>query len=137
MNKLIIKSLLLLLPIISGKVYAQEEDKINYVVSTVKVQQMTPILLAARALAEEDGDQFGNFELIIYGETVKDLKDEAKMEKWIQQANQANVKLKVCQIALDHYGVSLSDIPSEFQPVKNAFTDLLQLKKSGYLSIEL
>jgi hypothetical protein len=73
MNKLTINTLIFLFAISAGRVDAQEMRKNNYVVSTVQVQQITPISLTAAALAEEGGDLFGNFELIIYGDTVTEL----------------------------------------------------------------
>lgn len=137
MNKLIISTIIFLLAMSAGRVDAQEMRKNNYVVSTVQVKQITPILLTAAALADEDGEDFGILEVIIYGATVKELTDKYKMTKLMQQANHTEVILKVCKIALDHYGVSVEDIPEEFQPVENAFTELLQLQRSGYFSIEL
>lgn len=137
MNKLILSALIIFSAISIGKVEAQESKKNNYVVSTVQVKQINPILLTATALADEDGEVFGNFDLIIYGETVKELTDKSKMTTMMQQANQTKMILKVCKIAMDHYGVSVEDIPQEFQPVENAFTELLQLQRSGYFSIEL
>lgn len=137
MNKFILSALIIFSALSTGRVDAQESKKNNYVVSTVQVKQIIPILLTAAALAEEDGEDFGILEVIIYGATVKELTDISKMKNIMRQANQNIVIFKVCQIALDHYSVSLEDIPEEFQPVENAFTELLQLQRSGYFSIEL
>ena len=112
-------------------------EKFNYIVSTVKTDQLKPIIETAIALKKEDAQKFGDFQVIIYGKTVKELTNKENLEKIIKEANSANVKLLVCNMALKKFEVDPKNIPQEFEVVDNAFTHILQMQKQGYLSIQL
>lgn len=112
-------------------------EKNNYVVLTKTLPQLQPIFLTAEALAKEDGEKFGDFQVVIYGKTVQELTDKKAMKKIIMRAKNANIKLKVCNMALKTFDVDPGKIPDEFEIVDNAFTHILQMQKQGYLSIQL
>ncbi|MBK5208418.1 MAG: DsrE family protein [Flavobacteriaceae bacterium] len=111
--------------------------KNNYVVLTKKIPQLNPIILTAKALAVEDGNKFGDFQVIICGKTVTDLTDKEMMQKFIDDAKKANVKIVICGISLKQFGVGPKDIPQELEVVGNGILHNFQLQKKGYLSIEL
>ena len=46
--------------------------KNNYVVLTKKVPQLKPIILTAEALKAQDKENYGEFQVIICGKTVKE-----------------------------------------------------------------
>ena len=62
--------------LISGNSLAQkpaDSTVKNYTVLTRDIQQLKPIILAAKDLASEDGNQFGAFKVVICGKTITDL----------------------------------------------------------------
>ena len=112
-------------------------EKNNYVVLTSKIPQLQPIILTAEALAEEDGENFGDFQVIICGKTVTDLTDKEMMQNFITKAKTANVNIIVCGFSLKKFGVDQKDIPQQLEVVDNGILYNFQLQKKGYLSIEL
>jgi hypothetical protein len=80
-----LSSVVFLFTLISKPVNAQvQEEQQNYVVLTKKIPQLQPIFLTAETLAQEDGKNFGKFEVIICGQTVKDLTDKEMMQSYIK-----------------------------------------------------
>jgi intracellular sulfur oxidation DsrE/DsrF family protein len=112
-------------------------EKNNYVVLTTKIPQLKPIILTAEALAEEDGEKFGDFQVIICGKTVTDLTDKEMMQKFIDKAEKANVKIVICGFSMKKFGVDQKDIPQVLEVVDNGILYDFQLQKKGYFSIEL
>ncbi|SEA38269.1 DsrE/DsrF-like family protein [Flavobacterium gillisiae] len=109
----------------------------NYVVLTKNIQQIKPIVLAAKALATEDGKNFGNFKVIICGKTVTDLTDKELITEYVEMAKKNNVTLIACGFSLKKFKVNADNIPKELEVVDNGILYNFQLQKSGYLSIEL
>lgn len=141
MKMYFLSSIVFLLAIVSNPVNAQTQNEQpsqeNYVVLTRKIPQLQPIILAAEALAEEDGNNFGKFEVIICGQTVKELTDKHKMQEYIDKAKKANVDLVVCGFSLNKFGVDRKDIFEQLRIVENGILYNLQLQKKGYTSISL
>ena len=138
MKKYIISSLVLLFALIANPVNAQEQqEQHNYVVLTKKVPQLKPILLAAESLMREDGHHFGKFEVIICGQTVKELTDKEMMQEFINKAKEQNVDLVACGFSLNKFGVDRKDISPELKVVDNGILYNLQLQKKGYTSLSL
>ncbi|HET8753255.1 MAG TPA: DsrE family protein, partial [Salinimicrobium sp.] len=121
MKNLFLSSLFLFTVIFSIPAESQEKDltRNNYVVLTNKVPQITPIILTAEALAEEDGKNFGDFQIIICGSTVKNLTEEEKMKPYISKAEKAGVKIVVCGFSLNKFGIKTEELPKEFKVVEN------------------
>lgn len=85
--KKFVSILILILSSFTYQVYAQENsDTRNYVVLTRNIEQMKPILLAAKNLAVEDGSSFGAFQVIICGKAVTDLTNPEKTKEFISLA---------------------------------------------------
>jgi len=112
-------------------------DKNNYVVLTKKVPQLQPILLTAEALKKEDGNAFGNFQVIICGKEIGDITDPSKMNKFIQKAEKLGVKLVACGFSLKKFKVDTTKVPKEMKTVDNGILYNFQLQKKGYKSISL
>jgi intracellular sulfur oxidation DsrE/DsrF family protein len=109
----------------------------NYVVLTKKIPQLQPIILTAQALAEEDGEHFGDFQVIICGKTVTDLRDGKEINKFIEKAEAAKVKIVICGFSMKKFKVDKNDIPQELDIVDNGILHNFQLQKKGYMSIAL
>lgn len=140
MKTFILSSVAILLAVFTNPVNAQEKsknDQQNYVVLTKKLPQLQPIFLTAEALAEEDGDNFGNFEVIICGKTVQELPGNEMMQQYIDRAKKAKVDLVICGFSLKKFGVDQKDISPELRTVENGILYNLQLQKKGYTSISL
>ena len=133
-----LNSIVLLLAMITNPVSAQvQEGQQNYVVLTKKIPQLQPIFLTAETLAQEDGNNFGKFEVIICGQTVKELTDKEMMQDYINKAKEHNVELIACGFSLNKFGVDRKDISPELRVVENGILYNLQLQKKGYTSISL
>ena len=138
MKMYFLSSIVFLLAFISNPVNAQvQEDQQNYVVLTKKIPQLQPIFLTAETLAQEDGNNFGKFEVIICGQTVKELANTEMMQNYINKAKEHNVDLIACGFSLNKFGVDRKDISPELRVVDNGILYNLQLQKKGYTSISL
>lgn len=139
MKTIILSSIALMLTFFSTTTQAQttlEKDH-NYVVLTRKIPQLKPIILTAQELSAQDGDEFGDFQVVICGKTVSDLTDKNLMAPYLEQAKKAGVHIKACGFSLKKFGVNKEDIPSEIEVVQNGLLHDFELQKKGYLSIEL
>lgn len=140
MKTILYSSILLLLMFFTGiKASAQQENdsKHNYVVLTKKVPQLQPILLTAEKLREEDGSQFGNFEIIICGKNIGDITDPSKMEKFITKAENLGVQIVACGFSLNKFKVNEDAVPKKMKIVENGILYNFQLQKKGYKSLSL
>ncbi|MFZ0489246.1 MAG: sulfur reduction protein DsrE, partial [Salegentibacter sp.] len=91
MKTIILSSIALMLSFFSVNAQAQtstQKDH-NYVVLTRKIPQLKPIILTAEALSEKDGDEYGDFQVVICGKTVTDLTDKGLMKPYLEQAEKA------------------------------------------------
>lgn len=73
MKTYILSALFLMLTLFStANLKAQQHlnDKNNYVVLTKKIPQLQPIILTAESLKAEEGDDFGDFQVIICGKEI-------------------------------------------------------------------
>src|SRR5680860_924331 len=137
MKNLFLSTIVLVLALSIFSAEAQNtmhHEKNNYVVLTTKIPQLNPIILTAEALAKEDGEKFWDFQVIICGKTVT---DKEMMQKFIDKAEKANVKIVICGLSMKKFGVDQKDISQELEVVGNGILHNFQLQKKGYLSVEL
>lgn len=139
MKTVILSSLALIFTIFTNPIQAQENahQVNNYVVLTKKVEQLKPIILTAQSLKEEDGEHFGDYQVIVCGKDITQLADKEKMKGFVEQAEKAGVKLIACGFSMKKFGVEAKDIPSEFKIVENGILYNFQLQKKGYYSLGL
>lgn len=138
MKKYLLSSIVLLLSLIATPVNAQQQaEQQNYVILTKKLPQLQPIFLTAETLAQEDGANFGKFEVIICGQTVKELTDREKIQEYINKADKIGVELVVCGFSLNKFGVDRKAISPQLRTVENGILYNLQLQKKGYTSLSL
>jgi intracellular sulfur oxidation DsrE/DsrF family protein len=109
----------------------------NYVVLTKKVPQLQPILLTAEALKAEEGDAFGDFQIIICGKEIGDITDTEKISGFIKKAEEVGVHITACGFSLNKFKVDKTKIPKEIKVVENGILYNFQLQKKGYKSISL
>lgn len=120
---------------VNGQTHHNPEN--NYVVLTKKVPQLKPILITAEKLKEEDGANFGKFEIIICGKEIGDITDPTKIEKFIHEAERLGVQLVACGFSLNKFKVDHKSVPKDFKIVENGILYNFQLQKMGYLSLSL
>ena len=109
----------------------------NYVVLTTKIQQLQPIILTAEALKAEEGESFGDFQVIICGKDIGEITDAEKIEKFLDKADLAGVQLIACGFSLNKFKVDISKVPNEMKTVENGILYNFQLQKKGYKSLSL
>ena len=133
--------ILFILIILGGSGFAQTQpapNKNNYVVLTSKIPQLTPIILTAEALKKEDGNKFGDFQIVLYGSNVEGLTNKEQMDNYTKKAEAAGVQIYVCKLSINHLNINPKDLHPHIKVVNHAFTHLLQLQKNkNYYSIEL
>ncbi len=115
----------------------QKTEQHNYVILTKKVAQLKPILLAADALAKEDGANFGNFEIIVCGKEIDDLTDLEKLQPHLDEAKKVGATIIACGFSLKKFKVDAEKLSKEIKIVDNGILHNLQLQKKGYLSLAL
>lgn len=142
MKNIILGSLAFILTIVTANAQTQNQHEkhagdINYVVLTRKVPQLKPILLAAQELSVQDGKDFGDFQVVICGQGVKDLTDPKLMDDFLKKAESTGVIINACGFSLKKFGVKKESLPQQVRVVENGILHNFELQKKGYLSIEL
>lgn len=79
----------------------------------------------------------GKTEIIVCGETVKQLTtDEGSV--WVEQLkNFKDVKLVACGLSLNKFNLDRKDLLPGISYTENGFIRAFELQKQGYLSVEL
>ncbi|RKS53377.1 DsrE/DsrF/DsrH-like protein [Gillisia mitskevichiae] len=138
MKTIILSIFTVIISLFSLQANAQDRlSKNNYVVLTSKIPQLKPILLTADALEQEDGNNYGDFQIIICGKTVEDLKNKDLMHDFIHKAEAQKVKIVVCGFSLKKFKIDENEIPEELEVVPNGILYDFQLQKKGYRSLAL
>ncbi|MGB3774878.1 MAG: sulfur reduction protein DsrE, partial [Leeuwenhoekiella sp.] len=122
MKTYIFSSIVLMLTLFgTTKTQAQQIDnsKNNYVVLTKKIPQLQPIILTAEALKTEEGDAFGDFQIIICGQEIGDITDTAKISGFLERADKAGVHIIACGFSLKKFKVDKTKIPKDIKVVEN------------------
>lgn len=140
MKTYIFSSLFLMLTMFgNSKLQAQQVDssKNNYVVLTTKVQQLQPIILTAEALEAEEGESFGDFQVIICGKDIGQITEPEIINAFIQKAEKAGVQIIACGFSLNKFKVDKTKVPANVNIVENGILYNFQLQKKGYKSLSL
>lgn len=65
--------------------------------------------------------------------TESDTKTIASIQKQLKKLQLSyNVEIRVCEIALNHFGILKSDLLDKVKTTKNSFMDVIQLQNQGY-----
>lgn len=76
------------------------------------------------------------FEIVTMGQMVQELNNK-ELRSTLDAANQAGIKLVVCEFALQVYGVNLKDLPPYFIGTPNAHKYVFQLNENGYNTLSI
>lgn len=138
MKNIIIATLLfILIPVskLTGQTLSKEQH--NYVVTTTKINQLEPILMAAEELKREDGAAFGQFKILVCGKAVKDLANNQTMESHLQNARIVGAQIIACEYSMKQQNVEPQALSPGLQSVENAILENLRLQRKGYISLGL
>lgn len=122
-----------------GTAHAQNpsEGINNYLILSKNIQQLQPAILTAGALAEEDGNHFGEFYIIICGKTVQDIPHNKEFETLLKKAKARDIKVFVCGLSLNKFGVNQDDLPDNLEITKNGILYGFQLSKKGFITLTI
>ncbi|MBZ9786231.1 DsrE family protein [Psychroflexus sp. CAK57W] len=132
-------TILLFLILGTSQIKAQDHhaDQYDYVVLSKNIKQLKPILMTAASLAEEDGENHGEFKVIFCGKTVSDMKNNPDFSKLLKQAKLQHVKVSACGLSLNKFSISPDDLPEILEVVDNGILYGFQLKKKGFISLTI
>lgn len=119
------------------KAQDHHSDQHDYVVLSKNIKQLKPILMTADSLAEEDGDTFGEFQVVFCGKTVIDIKNNTDFKMLLKKAQLQNVKVTVCGLSLNAFSVDQEQLPEHLEVVENGILYGFQLKKKGFISLTI
>lgn len=81
---------------------------------------------------KESGVQIEDFEIVIWGKVVADLKDGTVLAEFIKPYLNTGLSVKVCQVALQKLKVDPKDLPKGITVTPTAYARLFELQALGY-----
>ena len=122
-----------------GTAKAQEfnPNKNNYLVFSKNIKQLKPVLKTDSDLSKEDGDKYGEFHIVICGETVTDIVNNSAFNELLLQARNQNVKVFACGLSLDQFNVSTDQLPIDIDTIPNGILYGLQLTREGFITLTI
>lgn len=81
---------------------------------------------------KESGAKIENFEIVIWGPIVTELKKGEKQAAFIEPFLDEKLTVSVCAVALDRMGVKKSDLLPGIKVVDNAYVHIFRLQSLGY-----
>jgi intracellular sulfur oxidation DsrE/DsrF family protein len=76
--------------------------------------------------------KFDNYEIVVWGKVVKDIKDSEDLFDFITKHIDKNIKVSVCAVAMDKLGVNQKDLPKGAEVVADAYVRIFELQALGY-----
>jgi len=104
----------------------------NYIVTTDVYSYVPVIIMTAAEMKKEEGTQFGKFQIVIYGEAVKQFADKEEGQKLVDMAKASGATIILCDFALIHFKISRKSLPKGLEFIHNAFKYNLNMQKKGY-----
>lgn len=125
--------------VLFGTAQAQDfnPEKNNYLVLSKNIQQLKPAMLTASALAKEDGEQYGDFYMVICGKTVQDIPHNDDFKKLLKEAKAHNMNVFVCGLSLSKFNINLNEIPKNLEITQNGILYGFQLSKKGFIALTI
>lgn len=79
-----------------------------------------------------NGSTVENFEIVIWGKVVKEITENPELFQFIEEHQHDNLRLSICQVAMEKLEVSPGELPEGITVVPNAWLRMLQLQAVGY-----
>ncbi len=125
----------------SNTVVAQKKEErksggktVSYLMTTGVEGYVPAIILTAAQMQEDEKGQITSFEIVVYGEAVKQFAEKTKGTELVQKAKAAGADIILCEFALKKFGIDKKDLPDGLKFVGNAFQySFKQMKKKVYV----
>ncbi|HEY9170317.1 MAG TPA: DsrE family protein [Lutibacter sp.] len=104
----------------------------NYIMTTGVPGYVPVIIMTAAEMKLKEGEKFGKFEVVLYGEAVKQFAEKDGGQKLVDMAKASGATIILCDFALKHFGISRESLPEGLEFIENAFTYNLDMIKAGY-----
>lgn len=86
-------------------------------------------------MLEEDGQKsVANFEVVICGKEVKNLRKHSDL---ICSAKEHNIRLSACGMSMEKFSVKNSALPAGVDIVPNGLIRIFELQENGYQTVTL
>ena len=112
-------------------------EKNKYSVLSTNIQQLPAILQTATALENEDGELFGEFQVIFCGKTLQNIPQNQEFAALLKTAKKQGVKIFACGISLTKFNLSKKDVPPGLRITENGILHAFQLQKQGFLTLSI
>ncbi|AUC84010.1 sulfur reduction protein DsrE [Polaribacter sp. ALD11] len=138
-NSILIITTLFLLLFGTTQLVAQNFNlkKNNYLVLSKNIQQLKPVMLAAKSLEIEEDKKYGDFYIILCGKTVNNIPNNPDFRALLNEATKQNIKVFACGISLQKFNISQDQLPKNIKITENGILYGLQLTKKGFTSITI
>lgn len=104
----------------------------NYLMTTGVPGYVPAILMTAAEIKKAEGSSLGAFQVVLYGEAVKQFADPEEGTKLIKMAEEAGAEIILCEFALKKFGIAKDQLPAGLKFVGNAFQHSLNMQKKGF-----
>lgn len=81
---------------------------------------------------ETSGVTINNFEIVVWGKVVSELKNGGELAKLISGQVKGKLKITVCNVALNFFDMTKTDIPNNVEIIPNAYIRMYELNALGY-----
>ena len=109
----------------------------NYIMTTGVANYIPVMIMTAVEIKKEEGKQFGDFQVVVYGAAVKIFADKAEGQKLVEMAKDAGVTIVLCDFALKHFGIERESLPEGLEYIHNAFKYNFDMKAKGYIVLSV
>lgn len=113
--------------------YAGSSQKFALMIGTT-AQFESAVVTAEQMQLKERGFAY---EIVVYGELAKALADDSSLLNLIDRSEKMGVKIVICEIALEFFGVSKKQLDPRLSTTPNAWIYMFELKDSGYNTLSL
>ncbi|MBD0404790.1 hypothetical protein [Flammeovirga sp. EKP202] len=127
----VLASIFMLITLLYGK-YGQE----NYVMKVNNPEYLEEALTMADSLSDNKEINLHQAELIICGEAVKSLFDDADTMKLLEDINSDQVQLTLCKGSIEKHKINLEDFSFPVNVIHDSKKRYEKLQHVGYQEIE-
>lgn len=112
----------------------QSNENQSYAMLIRNMNHLNAAIKTVQMLEEDEQKSVANFEVVICGKEVKNLREHSDL---ICSAKEHNIKLSACGMSLKKFSVPQSALPAGIQVVPNGLIRLFELQELGYHTITL
>lgn len=81
---------------------------------------------------KNSGVEYENYEIVVWGMVVKEIAENEDLFDFITKYLDGNIKVSVCAVAMDKFGINLEDLPKGIQVIDNAYVRIYEMQALGY-----